>query len=284
MPTYPADWLVSTDWLALNSASPDIVVVDASMHLPGSDRDANAEYRAARLPGAVRFDIDAISDRQSSLPHMLPSTVQFASAMKKLGIGDGSRVIVYDSEGYFSAARAWWMLRIMGHDDVAVLDGGLKKWRAEGRPLEDGPAVPRGERHFTPRFRAALVRDKSDVASQLASANPQVIDARGAARFSGEAQEPRPGLRSGHMPGAVNIPYGALINADGTLKDKASLAAAFKAQGINFARPVTATCGSGVTACILAFAAAQVGHPDVAIYDGSWSEWGLGSEMQVVKS
>jgi thiosulfate/3-mercaptopyruvate sulfurtransferase len=202
----PNKWLVETSWLAEHLDAPDVVVLDGSMHLPTAKRDANAEYLAEHIPGAQFFSIDEIADEASTLPHMLPSPAKFASRMKKMGIGDGMRVIAYDSEGLYSAARVWWMFRTMGHDDVAVLNGGLKKWKAEGRPLDSGPPAPRAERHFTARFHADLVRDASDVKGLIGSKNTQIIDARAAARFEGTVAEPRQGLRSGHIPGPATCP------------------------------------------------------------------------------
>jgi thiosulfate/3-mercaptopyruvate sulfurtransferase len=268
-------WLVETDWLAAHLAAPDVVVLDATLHLPTTGRNARAEYLAGHIPGALFFDIEEISDHANELPHMLPSAAQFASQVRALGIGDGSRIVVYDTPGLYSAARAWWMFRTMGYEDVVVLNGGLKKWQAEGRPVEDGPAPPRQPRHFTARFHAGLVRDKEDVARLLDSKGAQIVDARGAGRFKGADPEPRAGLRSGHMPGALNVPFTTLLNAEGTLKAPAELAAVFQAAGVDTAKPIVTTCGSGVTAGVLALALAELGRPDVAVYDGSWSEWGL---------
>ena len=281
MPSSPAHWLVDTDWLASHLSAPDVIVLDGSMHLPGSGRNAHAEYTAAHIPGAIFFDIDAISDKSNALPHMLPSTVQFASQMKSMGIGDGTRIVVYDSEGLFSAARVWWMFRAMGHDDVAVLDGGLKKWRVEGRALEDLPPPKRTARHFTPRFRADLVRDWQDMKSLIGDATVQIVDARAAPRFAGSVPEPRAGLRAGRIPSAKNVPFQSLLRSDGTLKPVAELRAVIKAAGVDEARPVVASCGSGVTAGVVAFALAQLGHPDVAVYDGSWTEWGGRADLPI---
>jgi thiosulfate/3-mercaptopyruvate sulfurtransferase len=279
MPEPQSKWLVETDWLAERLDAPDIVVLDASLNLPTTGRNAKAEYLAAHIPGALFFDIDDIADETNPLPHMLPPTVKFASRVKKMGVGDGARVVVYDTEGLYSAARAWWMFRIMGHNDVAVLNGGLKKWKAEGRALEDGEPTRRKPRHFTPRFHAELVRDAAEVKALIGSTAAQIVDARSAGRFEGRDADPRPGLRQGHIPGSRNVPYATLLNADGTLKPAAELAAVFAKAGVELERPVVATCGSGVTAGIVALALAVLGRPDAAVYDGSWVEWGADASL-----
>jgi thiosulfate/3-mercaptopyruvate sulfurtransferase len=274
MPASPSRWLVETEWLAERLDSPDLIVLDGSMHLPTSGRNARAEYTAAHIPNALYFDIDEIADKSNPLPHMMPSTVQFASQVKKMGIGDGSQIVVYDSEGLYSAARVWWMFRTMGHDDVAILNGGLKKWKAEGRPLEDGQPVARTARHFTPLLNNSLVRDLDDMKGYAASGKMQIVDARPKGRFEGTEPEPRPGLRGGHIPGAKNVPSATILNGDGALKSKPELEKIFRDAGIDPAKPVVTTCGSGVTASMLSLALAVIGQTNAAVYDGSWAEWG----------
>ena len=277
----PETWLVTTEWLSARLASPDIIVLDASLHLPTTGRDARTEYQSTHIPGALFFDINALSDRANPLPHMLPSAVQFASTVKKMGIGDGHTIVVYDSEGLYSAARAWWMFRIMGNSNVRVLDGGLKKWQAESRPLEDMPPPRRTERHFTARFNESLVRSAEEVKQAIGHASIQIVDARAAARFEGSVPEPRAGLRSGHIPSSTSLPFTGLLRPDGTLKPRADLKTLITAAGLDVTRPVVASCGSGVTACVLALALAEIGYPDTAIYDGSWSEWGARHELPI---
>lgn len=274
MPDTAKDWIVETEWLAAHLHAPDLVIFDASWHLPTSGRDAKAEYQAEHIPGALFFDIDDLTDEKSSLPHMLPSTVKFASRMKKIGVGDGMRIVVYDTLGLFSAARAWWTFRAMGHKDVAVLNGGLKKWKAEGRPLEDMPPMSRTSRHWTPLQNNELVRDLSDMKHYVDKKDMQIVDARPAGRFEGTEAEPRPGLRQGHIPGSRNVPSAAVLNADGTMKSKAELEKIFRDAGIDPTKPVVTTCGSGVTAAILSLALAVIGQTNAAVYDGSWAEWG----------
>ncbi|MCA3555481.1 3-mercaptopyruvate sulfurtransferase [Aestuariivirga sp.] len=269
-----SDDIVSTQWLADRLGSPDIAIIDASWHLPAANRDARKEFAEAHIPGAQFFDIDELSDTASSLPHMLPSAEKFSSRMRKMGIGDGKRVIAYDTAGLFSAARAWWMFKVFGHEDVAVLDGGLRKWLAEARATEDGPALPRQERHFTARVRGSMVKDMGEVAAALKSGAAQVADARSATRFRGEEAEPRPGVRAGHMPGARNVHYASLLNPDGTLKSPTGIADVFKAAGIDLAKPVITSCGSGITAAILTLGLTLAGARNHALYDGSWTEWG----------
>jgi thiosulfate/3-mercaptopyruvate sulfurtransferase len=274
----PASPLVSTGWLAAHLDAPDIRIVDASWYLPQMQRDAKAEYAAAHIPGAVFFDIDEICDLESPYPHMLPSPEKFSSRVRALGLGDGNRIVVYDGAGLFSAARVWWMFRVMGHEDVVVLDGGLKKWKAEGRPTDD--RVPRhSARHFTARRNAGLIRDRDAMLRNIDTCAEQVLDARSAGRFKGTEPEPRPGLRGGHIPGSFNLPAGELVAADGTMKTPDELKALFAKAGIDISRPVVTTCGSGVTASILALGLAVLGNPQVPVYDGSWAEWGAIREL-----
>lgn len=274
-------WIVETDWLASHLGTPGLVVLDGSMHLPTAKRDAKKEYLAEHVPGAIFFDIDDISDEASALPHMLPSAAKFASRVKAMGIGDGMKIIVYDSEGLYSAARVWWMFRTMGHDDVAVLNGGLKKWKAEGRPLEDGVPPQRSPRHFTARFHADLVRSVDEVKALIGSPTTQIVDARAAARFEGTAAEPRAGLRSGHIPSARSVPFTTLLRPDGTLKPVSDLKKIFTDAKVDIDKPVVASCGSGVTAGVVAFALAMLGRPDTAVYDGSWVEWGANHDLPI---
>jgi thiosulfate/3-mercaptopyruvate sulfurtransferase len=281
MPYANPNALVSTDWLATHLDAPDLRVVDGSFTLPGVTPTAQELYRQRHISRALFFDIDDIADEKSPLPHMLPSPEKFAQRLRRLGLGDGHKIVVYDSEGLTSAARPWWMLRVFGHSDVAILDGGLPKWQAEGRPVTDEPPVPR-ERHFTARLNSLLVRDKAQLLENLTSKREQVLDARARGRFAGTAKEPRDGLRSGHIPGSLNLPYDELIDPETrTLLPAEELARRFAAAGLARAKPVVTSCGSGVTACALAFGLHLLGWPDAAVYDGSWSEWGMPGDTPV---
>ena len=272
--------LVSTDWLARHLRDPDLRVLDASWYLPAQNRDAKADYAAAHIPGARFFDIDEISDQRSDLPHMAPPSEKFISRMRAMGVGDGHQVVVYDGAGIFSAARVWWTFRLMGKLDVAVLDGGLPKWQAEGREIEDMPPIIR-DRHMTVSRQNQLVKDVTQVAHDAKLGEAEILDARSAARFRGEAPEPRAGLRSGHIPGSKNIPFAEVLNPDGTMKEPAALKAVFLAAGVDLTKPAITSCGSGVTAAILSLALERIGHRNHALYDGSWSEWGMYDDLRV---
>ena len=279
----PADdpkTLVSTDWLARHLKDPDLRVLDASWYLPAMARDARAEYQAAHIPGARFFDIDEMSDQRSALPHMAPPTEKFISRMRAMGVGDGHQVVVYDGSGLFSAARVWWTFRLMGKMDVAVLDGGFPKWKAEGREIEDMPPIVR-DRHMTVSRQNQLVKDVTQVAHAAKLGEAEILDARSAPRFRGEAPEPRPGLRSGHIPGSKNVPFGDVLNADGTMKSPADLKAVFEGAGVDLKKPAITSCGSGVTAAVLSLALERIGHRNHALYDGSWAEWGMYDDLKV---
>jgi thiosulfate/3-mercaptopyruvate sulfurtransferase len=264
------DSLVSTEWLDAELGAPDLRILDATYFLANMGHDARAEYEAAHIPGAVFFDIDEISDRDSPLPHMLPSAHKFASRMQALGLGDGNRIVVYDNSPLHSAARAWWMLRIFGAQHVALLDGGLQKWTAEGRPLAAGREQHR-QGHFTASLDADAVVDKP---AMLSLAGAEVVDARSPPRFAGAEAEPRAGLAAGHIPGSRNAPQSGFFNPDNSWKRGDELRAVFDSAGVDLARPMVTTCGSGVTAAVVLFGAQLLGKTDVRLYDGSWSEWG----------
>ncbi len=271
--THP-DALASTDWLAQHLDAPDVRVVDASWYLPTQKRDPKKEYLEQHLPGAVFFDIDEIADTDSPLPHMLPSPEKFSSRARRMGLGDGNRIVIYDGAGLFSAARVWWMFRYFGHDDVAVLDGGLPKWLAEGRMVEGGEPIMR-ERHFTARVNTPMVRDVEQMKTNAEQRREQVLDARSAGRFAGTDPEPRKGLKSGHIPGSLNLPFGQLVDPKlGTMLPADALRAAFEATSLDLKQPIITTCGSGVSAAALALGLHLLGHDSIAVYDGSWSEWG----------
>ncbi len=266
--------LVSTDWLAEHMKDPDLRILDASTYLPGVDRDGRTEYDAVHIPGARFFDIDDVSDGRSDLPHMVPPIEKFMSRVRAMGVGDGHQIVVYDGSGLFSAARVWWLFRLMGQNNIAVLDGGLPKWIAEGREVEDLAPVIR-DRHMTVRFQNQMVRDVTQVSSASKLGTSQIVDARAAARFRGEAPEPREGLRSGHIPNSRNVPFTDLLNDDKTMKTPDQTRAIFESAGVDLKKPIITTCGSGVTAAVLGLALERMGHDMWSLYDGSWTEWGM---------
>ncbi|MBA3054350.1 MAG: 3-mercaptopyruvate sulfurtransferase [Sphingomonadales bacterium] len=267
------DSLVTTAWLAEEIGACDLRIIDATKHLHGAGRNAFAEYEEGHIPGAVFMDLENLVDHASPVENSMPNAKEFAARMAALGIGDGSRIVLYDDSAVKTSARAWFMLRMFGAQNVAILDGGIARWRAEGRPVTAG-RQERRQRHFTPWSDASQLRSKEQMLANIASQSEQVLDARSAARFSGNVPESRPAMASGHIPGSINLPYTVLYNPDGTFKDVSGLREAFTATGVDFSRPVVTTCGSGVTACVLTFGMHLLGKEDVALYDGSWSEWG----------
>ncbi len=272
--------LVSTDWLAKHIKDPDLRVIDASWYLPDMNRDPKAEYDRGHITGARFFDIDEISDTRSSLPHMAPPVEKFMSRLRAMGVGDGHQVVVYDGAGMFSAARVWWLFRLMGKTDIAVLDGGYPKWVAEGRETEDLPPMLK-DRHMTVQRQAHLVRDVTQVAAAAKLGDHAILDARGPSRFAGSEPEPRAGLRAGHIPGSTNVHYATLLNDDGTMKAIPQLKTMFEASGADLTKPVITTCGSGVTAAILSLALERIGHRNHSLYDGSWAEWGQFDQLPI---
>jgi len=272
-------WLVTTEWLAANLGAPGVVVLDGSFYLPAMQRDAAAEYLAGHIPGAIRFDIDEIADHSTDLPHMLPSTAEFAAAAGKLGVSDADTIIAYDGHGIFSSPRVWFTFRLFGADNVFVLEGGLPKWKAEGRALESGP-VRHPAKTFSAHRRGDGVASLAKVRQALASGSAQVVDARPPERFRGEAPEPRPGVRSGHIPGSYNVPSTAIVK-DGLLLPRAELRQAFAAGGVDLDRPIITSCGSGVSAAILWLALDAIATEPAGLYDGSWSEWGARNDLPV---
>lgn len=272
--------LVSTAWLAEHLDDPDLRVLDASWYLPDMKRDARSEYMTGHIPGARFFDIDEITDQRSELPHMVPPAEKFISRMRAMGVGDGHQVVVYDGAGLFSAARVWWMFRLMGKTDIAVLDGGFPKWKAEGRPVEDMEPVMR-DRHITVSRQNMLVKDVTQVAAASKLGDHEILDARAPGRFRGEEPEPRAGLRSGHIPGSKNVHYRRLLNDDGTMRPVPELKGVFEAEGVDLTKPAITSCGSGVTAAIISLALERTGHRNHALYDGSWAEWGMYDGLKV---
>ena len=272
--------LVSTEWLAKHIKDPDLRIIDASWYLPDMQRDAAAEFAKSHIPGARFFDIDEISDHRSELPHMVPPVEKFMSRMRAMGVGDGHQIVVYDGAGLFSAARVWWLFKLMGHKDVAVLDGGFPKWVADGHATTDRPPVIR-DRHMTVTRQHQMVRDVTDVARAAKLGDHTIIDARPGVRFRGEAEEPREGMRSGHIPNSQNVFFRELLNADNTMKDPDALRKIFEASGADLNKPAITTCGSGVTAAILSLALERIGKTDHSLYDGSWSEWGMYDDLPI---
>ena len=278
-PSPTSRWLVSTDWLADHLRDGNLTVVDGSYFLPMQQRDAHAEYRGGHIPGAVFFDIEAVSDHSTELPHMLPGPTQFGEVVGSLGIGDGDTVVVYDSVGLYSAARVWWTFRLFGAKKVYILDGGLPKWKSEGRPLETGDAE-RAARKFTAEMNVSAVALLDDMRMAQTDDSIQIVDARSPERFAGTAPEPRPGLRPGHMPRSFNVPFGRLIE-NGHLAPRARIEAAFTEAGVDLDKPIITSCGSGVTAAILTFALESIGKEPKGLYDGSWAEWASRPDLPV---
>jgi thiosulfate/3-mercaptopyruvate sulfurtransferase len=274
------DALVSTDWLEAHLEAPDVRVVDATWFLPTVERDAKAEHAACHIPGAMFFDLDEVCEPKGLHPHMVPSTAKFSSRARKLGLGDGVRVVVHDNNRFFASARVWWLFRFMGHADATVLDGGLAKWQAEGRPVTDASSRPR-ERHFTARQNNLIHRELDQMRANLTTRREQVVDARSPGRFHAKEPEPRAGLRGGHIPGARNLWYGKLVAEDGTLKPRDELRAIFTSAGVDLAQPVVTTCGSGVSAALVNLALFELGVHNSALYDGSWAEWGAQRDTPV---
>lgn len=274
-------WLVETDWLNDQLKDPQLVIFDATWYLPNTKTNAREQYLEEHIPNTLFFDIDDISDLSTPLPHMLPNPIKFSSRMRRLGVGDGMRIVIYDHLDLFSAARAWWMFRAMGVADVYLLNGGMRKWTDEERLVDEYPHRPRIERHFTARINREIIATLDDVKAAVVSSETQIVDARPTDRFEGTASEPRAGVRCGHIPTSISLPRTALLNDDGTMLSNDGIAHVFEAAGVDLSKPIITTCGSGITAAIPFFALSQIGHQGHSLYDGSWAEWGTLSGLSI---